>query len=332
MTPEQQKRRRAAHAFADRGWHVQPLVPGTSRPMSCEICWTESPKHVPHRGIADCPHPPDFCHSFYSSTTDHGRIEGWFERFPNMNLGIATQASGLLVVDCDSIAHGPITDPAWQLPDVRDGLDVLAAILGRRGEQWPDDTLQVWTPRDGTHFYWTLPAGLTVKSLGGKFGASIDVKAAGAFIVAPTSTKPEGEYRRIGDVTDPAPAPKWLLDHLAATGHIPQPIDRTRTIRRTPLRSLDGARAYVAKAIELELDDVATCRANRNDQLVKSAFAIGQLVGAKLIDLDGAHQALTDAAEHAGISPNERKSQDTIRRGLAAGSHKPRTIPTGASA
>lgn len=300
--------------------------------MSCELCWADSPRHVPHRGIADCPHSPDFCHSFYSSTVDHGRIESWFDRFPDANVGIATQASNLVVIDCDSIAHGPIADPEWQLPDVRDGLDVLAVILGRHGERWPDDTLQVSTPREGAHFYWTLPAGVAVKSLGGKFGASIDVKGAGAFIVAPTSSKPEGKYHRVGDITDPATAPKWLLDHLAATGHVPPPVDRARTIRRAPLRDLDGGKRYVAKAIELELDAVATCAANRNDQLAKSSFALGQLVGANLIDRDGAHQALTDAAEHAGISPNERKAQDTIRRGLAAGSHKPRTIPTGASA
>jgi hypothetical protein len=332
MTPEQQRRRRAAHAFADRGWHVQPLVPGSSRPMSCEMCWSESPKYVPHRGVADCPHPLDCCHSFYAATTDHGRIESWFKRFPNANVGIATEASNLIVVDCDSVAHGPITDPDWQLPGVVDGLDVLTVILERCGAPWPDNTLLVWTPRDGMHAYWTRPPGITVRSLGGKFGPSIDVKGSGAFIVAPTSSKAEGGYYRIGDVTDPAPAPKWLLDHLAATGHIVAPVDRARTVRRAPARNLDGGRRYVAKAIELELDAVATCGANRNDQLAKSAFALGQFVGAGLLDQHEVHEALTDAAEHAGISPAERKAQDTIRRGLSAGSHHPRTIPTGAPA
>jgi hypothetical protein len=86
-TPKQLRRYRAAHAFADRGWFVQPLVPGTSRPMSCELCWTESPKYVPHRGFADCPHPADFCHSFYSATCDHDLIESWFRRFRNQLAG-----------------------------------------------------------------------------------------------------------------------------------------------------------------------------------------------------------------------------------------------------
>jgi hypothetical protein len=331
-TPEQQRRRRAAHAFADRNWHVQPLVPGTSRPMSCELCWTESPKYVPHRGFGDCPHEADFCHSFYSATCDHGRIEGWFRRFPNMNVGIATEASGLIVVDCDTAAHGPITDEAWMLEGINDGLDVLAVIADHSGQPWPDDTLQVATPRGGIHIYWTRPAGVTVRSIGGKFGPLIDVKGAAAFIVAPTSSKPEGEYRRIGDVTDPVPAPKWAMNRLASTGHIPVPVERRRSPARIHVRTSDGAKRYVDKAVELELDIVAGCRSGRNEQLSKSAFAIGQLVGTGLLDQHEAHEEITRAAEAAGISPSERKAQDTIRRGLAAGSHQPRTIPTGAPA
>ena len=332
MMPEQQKRRRAAHAFADRGWHVQPLVPGSSRPMSCELCWSESPKHVPHRGIADCPHPPDYCHSFYSATTDHARIESWLDRFPNANIGIATEPSNLIVADFDSAAHGPIADPKWRGEGVTDGLDVLTVILEQYGAPWPDDTLLVWTPRGGMHAYWKRPPGVTVRSVGGRFGPLIDIKGAGAFIVAPTSSKTEGDYRRIGDVTEPADAPEWMMDRLDKTGHIPAPIDTSRPIRHAPIRNADGRRQYVAKAIELELDAVATCGANRNDQLAKSAYALGQLVGAGLLDRDDIHQALTDAAEHAGISPHENKAQSTIRRGIAAGSHKPRTIPTGVAA
>lgn len=331
-TPEQQRRRRAAHAFADRGWFVQPLIPGASRPMSCELCWAESPKYVPHRGFADCPHPADHCHSFYSATTDHGRIESWFRRFPNMNLGIATEPSGLIVVDCDTAAHGPITDEAWMLEGINDGLDVLAVIAEHSGQPWPDDTLQVATPRGGIHIYWTRPAGVTVRSIGGKFGPLIDVKGSSAFIVAPTSSKPEGQYQRIGDVTDPAPAPKWVMDRLATTGHIPTPVERRPTPRWTRTRAADSTQHYVDSAVRSELDIVKACRGGRNEQLSRSSFAIGQFVGAGLIDQHEAHEAITQAAEHAGISPNERKAQDTIRRGLAAGTHQPRTIPTGASA
>lgn len=327
---ESRRRWRAAHAFAEHGWHVQPLVPGKSHPMSCETCWADSPKYVPHRGFDDCPHPPDHCHSFYAATTDHSRIDSWFRRFPQMNIGIATEASGLIVVDCDSAAHGPITDEQWIRPDVRDGLDVMAVIVEEYGAPWPDDTLQVATPRTGLHIYFRCPAGVSVRSLGGKFGPSIDIKGAGAFIVAPTSSKAGGEYRRIGDVVEPQPAPGWLLDRLKATGHMPEPVRPRQAVRKISAPGRGGARQYVAKAVESELDIVAACRAGRNAQLASSSFALGQLVGAGLLDRDDVQQALTDAAEHAGISPNERKAQDTIRRGLSAGARNPRTIPSGA--
>jgi len=331
LTSDKQ-RWRAAHAFAERGWYVQPLIGGTSRPMSCKLCWSESPDYVPHSGIGDCPHDPDHCHSFYAATVDHELIDSWFRRFPTMNVGIATEPSRLLIVDCDSAAHGPIADPAWQMPDVKDGLDVMQVIVERYGEVWPDDTMQVATPRNGLHLYWALPPEVAVRSIGGKFGPSIDIKGASAFIVAPTSTKPEGVYRRIGSVTAPAPAPEWLLLHLESTGHMPQPVQPRRVGQRPRFSNVNGTRRYVAKAVEAELDNVAACRAQRNAQLSASAFALGQFVGAGLLDCDDVHQALTDAAEQAGISPAERKAQDTIRRGLAAGARQPRTIPTGAQA
>lgn len=53
---------------------------------------------------------------------------------------------------------------------------------------------------------------------------------------------------------------------------------------------------------------------------------LGQLVGAGLVDRDDVHQALTDAAQAAGVDPHEAKAQSTIRRALDAGSRVPRRI------
>jgi putative DNA primase/helicase len=158
------------------------------------------------------------------------------------------------------------------------------------------------------------------------------VKGSSAFIVAPSSSKPAGEYQRLGDVTDPMPAPKWVMDRLDTTGHIPRPVERRPAAKWTRARTADSARRYVDSAVQSELDIIASCHAGRNEQLSRSSFAIGQFVGAGLINEHEAHEAITQAAEAAGISPSEGKAQDTIRRGLAAGSHQPRTISTGASA
>jgi hypothetical protein len=78
--------------------------------------------------------------------------------------------------------------------------------------------------------------------------------------------------------------------------------------------------------VRAELEAVAECRSGRNDQLNKSAFALGQFVGAGLVDRDDVHQALTEAAQSAGVDPHEAKAQSTIRRALEAGSRVPRRI------
>ncbi|MFI1189392.1 hypothetical protein [Streptomyces californicus] len=44
------------------------------------------------------------------------------------------------------------------------------------------------------------------------------------------------------------------------------------------------------------------------------------------MDRDDVHQALTGAAQAAGVDPNEAKAQSTIRRGIEAGSRVPRRI------
>lgn len=91
-----------------------------------------------------------------------------------------------------------------------------------------------------------------------------------------------------------------------------------------------GGRGYVASAVRTELEAVASCRAGRNDQINRSAYSLGQFVGAGLLDRDEVHQALTEAAQRAGVDPDERKAQDTISRALEAGARQPRQI--GASA
>lgn len=62
----------------------------------------------------------------------------------------------------------------------------------------------------------------------------------------------------------------------------------------------------------------------RNDQLNKSAFKIGQLVGDGSIDQDSAQNKLLGAALTAGLDLNE--SMKTIKSGLGAGIGSPRAV------
>lgn len=242
------RRMRAARAFITRGWPVFPLTPGAKKPLRhCALCSTKSPDYESHRSIDDCPHPPDTCHGFHVATTDEDRVRDWFERFPDMNIGIATGAARLVVVDLDINKAGDPVPAPYNLPGVNDGRDVFAVCLERYEQPFPGDTLSVLTPSGGLHLYWQLPAGITVNKSEGKFGWNIDVRSTGSYIVAPTSATADGEYQRLGDVHEPAAAPDWLLHHLQGTGHMPKP-PAPRRPAPVQRRHQDGDRGRVTLA------------------------------------------------------------------------------------
>ena len=69
----------AALAYAQRGWYVFPVAPRSKVPLVKR--WPEV------------------------ATTDADIIAGWWARWPDANIGIATGASDLLVIDVDD-EHG----------------------------------------------------------------------------------------------------------------------------------------------------------------------------------------------------------------------------------
>ena len=62
----------------------------------------------------------------------------------------------------------------------------------------------------------------------------------------------------------------------------------------------------------------------RNDQLNRSAYSIGQLVGAGVLDAEEAGSALLNAAMRTGLS--EREATATIRSGMIPGIRNPRRV------
>jgi hypothetical protein len=88
----------------------------------------------------------------------------------------------------------------------------------------------------------------------------------------------------------------------------------------------DPVQAYVAKAFQDELSKLASAPVGeRNDQLNKSSFAIGQLVGAGVLTRGKAEAAIKAAAEQAGCD-DPPKDNGTIRRGLDDGIAQPRDL------
>lgn len=86
------------------------------------------------------------------------------------------------------------------------------------------------------------------------------------------------------------------------------------------------ARRYAEAALEGEVKALESSNVgNRNDQLNKSSFALGQFVAAGVLSEAEVVRALSNAAMYAGLELEEIRA--TIASGLEAGARHPREIP-----
>lgn len=163
LQPEN-RRLRAALAYAQRGWHVFPLhTPGEDGSCSCRRAdCTNIGKH------------PRTMNGLKDATTDEARIRRWWEQWPLANVGVATGSSRLVVVDIDP-RHG--------------GDESLRDLVQEHGDDWLD-TVTAETGGGGTHYLYAAPEGKVIRNSAGDHG--IDLRGDGGYIVAPPSTHVSG--------------------------------------------------------------------------------------------------------------------------------------------
>ena len=173
----------AALRYARLGWRVIPLRPRDKRPLLAD--WQNK------------------------ATCDPLTVKGWWRRWPDANIGIATGVgSGVFVLDVDGKNGG--FDALEALEDSNGLLPITATALTGGG---------------GRHYYFRLPKGYAIRNNVGKLGAGLDVRGDGGYVAAPPSVHPNGKIYIWLDEQDPwaqplAPAPDWLLRLIA------QPITR----------------------------------------------------------------------------------------------------------
>jgi len=286
--------------LAGLGWHVFPLAPASKKPA------------FPDHPAGRCDRRDPRCRDGHQgweqrATADPERIARCWQANA-YNIGVATGPSGLVVIDLDTADD---TGP--------DGVDELAELADRRGVQVPA-TYTVTTPSGGRHLYFASPPGVRLRNSAGTLAPHIDTRAHGGYVVAPNSALTTQAYE-LADDTPPVELPAWIIHAL---------LDRPTTPAR-PAR-LDTAHipAYIAAAIRGETDRVRQATPGQhNATLSRAAFALGQLAGAGLLDLDTARAELLTAAEALTRSEcrcTPREAARVIDASLVAGAHRPRTL------
>jgi hypothetical protein len=157
---------RAALAYARRGVPVFPCEPGGKRPLTYN--------------------------GFWDASADPRRVEAWWGRWPDANVGVPTgERSGLLVLDIDPGAGGP---------------ESLAALERAHGPL--PRTAKVRTGGGGMHVFFRYPAGETVRNSAGRLGPGLDVRGEGGYVVVPPS-RTQSAYEWLDRA--PLAQPTWLL-------------------------------------------------------------------------------------------------------------------------
>lgn len=278
----------AALTAAHRGWPVFPLRPRSKKPAFRDVDWNTL------------------------ATTDPDTIRRIWTQQP-YNIGIATGAAGLLVIDLDD-AHGQTPPPPWT--SARHGRDVLAALARVVGQPYPGDTYTVATPTGGQHLYFLAPRDIRVRTTAGALGWRIDTRGDRGYIIAAGSRRPEGRYRVIhrGAVQ---PLPGWLTERLTPPLRPNEPAVRC-----------DGTRhpAYLRAAVDGEARTVADALdGQRRITLLRAASALASIPE---LDTPAITAVLTEAARtcraHTSQPFSDREIARTIRDGINYGRAHPR--------
>ena len=271
------------HRFIDEGFAVFPLVAGGKTPA--------------------------VEHGFKAASTDKAKIDGWFGKRPQLNVGLATgKISGFFAFDADG-PRGKMT---------------LAEFVRKHGPL--PKTVKSLTPH-GAHFFFKWP-GYWIPCSVGKLGPGIDIRGDGGYVVGPGSQTPDGAYgfavgRSLQDV-EIAPAPSWLLKLIGRKPALGEPDSAPPS--KPPADEMARARAYAEAALQSERERLRKAPAHqRNNTLNVCGFKLGRYVARGLLDPARVAAELSDIAKAIGLEEGE--IERTVESGLKAGMRNPAPLP-----
>ncbi|HEY5650228.1 MAG TPA: bifunctional DNA primase/polymerase [Acidimicrobiia bacterium] len=218
-----------ARRYADRGWSVVPVHTAPGGTCTCSASPCDSPGK----------HPRIRWEEAMSAAADLGRLEEWWRRWPDANVGVVTgRVSGLVVVDVDP----------------RNGGDESLRALESRWGLLPV-TPEVRTGGGGRHLWFSVETEIPT----GILAAGLDLKAEGGMVVAPPSLHASGAryvWRPGGgpDDLDLALLPSWVV--AMARGELGEPGGARDGRVQRPVRTSEEQQEF-AEAWERAGIDVA---------------------------------------------------------------------------
>ncbi len=261
---------------------------------------------------------------------DEAVIKKWLSRWPDANPAVITgRVSGAIVLDADGLVA-----------------KTTLASMGGVPVTWT-----VRTP-NGHHYYFRYPgyrrgASGRIKNFVKKL-PGLDLRADGGYVIAPGSVHPGGgvytwEPGLSPDDVPLADPPDWLNEILdfeedeeeesRDEGEREHGMGHGTHGPETPQSNagVKSRRTYAEAALRGEVDKVSQSReGRRNDQLNRSAFALGQLIAGDVLDQADVERELETAARSAGLAgdPNCGTGgiRSTIRSGIRAGIRRPRRV------
>lgn len=227
-------------------------------------------------------------HGLKDATQNEDQINAWWALWPDANVALDLPTN-IAVIDIDP----------------RNGATAKPSDFAT--------TRVVQTPGMGWHLYYRVPEDVALR---GQYGQGIDVKRGGkGYVLAPPSVNAEGVAYVLIASGEPTPMPEEMLTALRKDA--PKPTITAEGFHYS---------LYGQRALENECGRMALAReGGRNQQLNKSAFAVGQLVAGGELEEHHALEELHVAAERAGLDAEE--VHRTIASGFDAGVRDPRSAP-----
>jgi hypothetical protein len=277
------------------------------------------------------PAPPDEKKSYKSEkysgrkwgmTNDPAEVKADFARWPLARIGIPTGIiNGFIVIETDTIeGHGV------------DGMIGFRELEAKYGPL-PERTRKVMSPSGSVHRYFQHPGkGIKIVGSNGALAPGVDVKGDLQMVIGPGSVNADGRAYRLIDDSPIAPLPDAWVELLREKPPKPLSIRERATAavnahRLARMFQSGGAGAYAAAALADEIDSLSHAPVTtRNTALNKSAFSLGQLVYAGLLQQAEVERHLVDACSANGLTADDGlpSVMATIRSAFHGAAAKPR--------